>query len=54
VGSLAELHYVLFVARELGFLSEDEFQRVQDLRGEAGRAVWGLYRFMRDKARRSL
>jgi four helix bundle protein len=51
VGSLAELHYVPFVARELGFLSAEGFQRVQDLREEAGKAVWGLYRFMRDKAR---
>jgi hypothetical protein len=53
VGSLAELHYVLFVARELGFLSSEECTRIQDLRDEAGKAVWGLYRFMRDKAQRA-
>ena len=53
LGSLAELHYVLFVATELGMLSAQECVRVQALREQASKAVWGWYRFMRDKARRT-
>jgi four helix bundle protein len=44
LGSLSELAYALRLARDLGFLSEDRWRKVENLRDEAGKLCWGLYR----------
>ena len=44
VGSLAELSYELFLARELEYLSPTEYGELEALRDHAGRLTWGLYR----------
>ena len=45
-GSLAEVGYTLRYARDLGYLSEEEYQRLQSLRDEAGPPLFGLLRSM--------
>ena len=49
LGSLAEMSYAIMVVRELGFVSEGEWQELNDLRAQAGRLTWGLYRLIRSK-----
>ena len=46
LGSLAELAYCMILARDLGYVSADEWLRFEALRDEAGRTLWGLYRSM--------
>jgi four helix bundle protein len=40
--SLAETGYLLEFAGSQGYLSEDEFKQLADLRDECSRVVWGL------------
>ena len=44
LGSLAEVSYQLELARDLGFLSEADWQAVEAARDAAGRVTWLLYR----------
>jgi four helix bundle protein len=44
VGSLAELSYILLVARDLGYLTTERWGEIEALRDHAGRLTWGLYR----------
>jgi four helix bundle protein len=50
LGSLSELSYTLGLAARLGYLSADEYKRLEDLRDEAGRPTYGLARSI-DKKR---
>jgi four helix bundle protein len=43
LGSLAELCYVILLARDLGLLAGDIAAAVEAQRDEAGRITWGLY-----------
>ena len=43
LGSIAELTYIIRLARELGFLSDETATRLEDARNKAGRLTWGLY-----------
>jgi len=49
LGSLAEVHALLLLARELGYLNEETHQRLDQLRDGATAAVFGLQRCLRDK-----
>jgi len=44
IGSLAELAYTMRLAKDLGLLSSQEWDRVDDLRRRAGFTTWRLYR----------
>jgi four helix bundle protein len=44
LGSLAEVSCQLELARDLGFLSEAEWQEIEAIRDAAGRVTWLLYR----------
>lgn len=44
LGSLSEISYLLLLSTELGFLKPDERTEVEDLRSNAGKLTWGLYR----------
>src|ERR1041385_2311266 len=44
IGSLAELAYTLRLARDLGLLSSEDWNRVDTLRRRAGFTTWKLYR----------
>ncbi len=44
IGSLAELSYVLMLARDLGLLTGAEFDALERVRHRAGFLTWRLYR----------
>ena|SRR5690242_21514640 len=44
LGSLAELSYILLLARDLEYLRTGEWGELEALRDHAGRLTWGLYR----------
>jgi four helix bundle protein len=44
IGSLSELAYVLIIARDLEYISGDQYVKLNQLRDHAGKATWGLYR----------
>ncbi len=46
LGSLAELSYAILFVKELGYLSETDWKELDDLRSEAGKLTWGLYRLI--------
>lgn len=50
VGSTSELCYVLRVARDLGILAENDWQRLENQRDLAGKLLWRLYESVRDRA----
>ena len=50
LGSLSELAYCLRLAHDLGYLSDEDLATLEELRAEAGRTTWGLYRSIRDHA----
>jgi four helix bundle protein len=50
IGSLAELSYTLLVVRDLQYLTSQQYDEVDALRVEAGKATWGLYRSMGKRA----
>jgi four helix bundle protein len=43
LGSLAELSYILVLARDLNYLKSEEWGEIEALRDHAGRLTWGLY-----------
>ena len=47
LGSLAELSYLLRFANRLGYLSDADHARIQDLRNSAGKLTWRLLRSLR-------
>ena len=49
-GSLCELHYLLRLAHELGYLTADAWREAEQARALAGRQVWGLLRKLRATA----
>lgn len=46
LGSLSELSYLLRLARDLGYLSTEDWSRLDELRDTAGKLVFGLARAM--------
>jgi four helix bundle protein len=47
LGSLAELHYLLEFARDLGICEPSDRERLDRMRDQTGRLLWCLYRRMR-------
>lgn len=47
LGSLAELSYVLRLARDIGILSHEEAFELAQAREEAAKLTWGLYNRIR-------
>jgi four helix bundle protein len=52
-GSLAELSYLLVLARNRGLLEEREWLALDELRNEAGKLTWGLLRALRARIGRA-
>ena len=44
LGSLAEIHVYLVLAKELGLISKAEWGELEALRDHTGRLIWGLSR----------
>ncbi|PYO62715.1 MAG: hypothetical protein DMD70_05230 [Gemmatimonadetes bacterium] len=51
VGSLCEISYAILFVTELGLLSQEEGQRLEELRSRAGKLTWGLYKTVSRRAR---
>ncbi len=52
LGSLAELAYILRLARDLGWLTPARYGELEALRDHAGQLTWGLYRAVTKNAAR--
>jgi len=52
-GSLAELSYLLVLARNRGLLEEREWLALDELRNEVGKLTWGLLRALRARIGRA-
>src|SRR6266704_2229100 len=52
VGSFSEVSYALLFAHEVGFLSTEEYRRLDTVRSRAGKVLWGLYASIARKARK--
>jgi hypothetical protein len=50
---MAELSYVLVLARDLNYIRQEEWGELEALRDHAGRLTWGLYRSLSGKPRLS-
>ncbi len=53
IGSLAELAYILRLVRDLKLLSEEEWGRLEALRGRAGFMTWRLYQAVSKSTKRA-
>jgi len=47
LGSLAELNYLLQFARDFGICEPADWERLEALRDQTGKLLWGLYRRVR-------
>jgi four helix bundle protein len=47
LGSLAEIAYLLFLARDFSLLTAEDYERLEELRGRAGGLTWRLVRSLR-------
>jgi four helix bundle protein len=54
LGSLSEVAYCLHLARDLEYLTEEQWQEIDTLRGHAGLLTWRLYDSVAKNARTSL
>lgn len=48
-GSLAEVEYFIFLASELGYLNQDDWQRLAALQQETGRTLHGLIAWLKQQ-----
>jgi four helix bundle protein len=53
LGSFAETSYALRFARDVGLLSQPDFERLEKLRLRLGKLLWGLYAAISRDARSS-
>jgi four helix bundle protein len=54
LGSLSELTYLLRFGRDLGLLTPEAWLELEDLRDQAGKLTWQLYRTLAKGARETL
>lgn len=47
LGCMADLGYLLRLCLDLGYMSTDQYAKVESTRAEAGKVLWGLYRQVR-------
>ena len=52
VGSFAEVSYALMFAHDVGLLSADDYRRLDTVRNQVGKLVWGLYASIARRARK--
>jgi four helix bundle protein len=50
LGSIAELTYILQLAKDLGYLKPEIWGEIEAMRDHAGRLTWGLYRALQKKS----
>jgi four helix bundle protein len=47
-GSLSETKYLMLVAKELGYVIQEDYAKLEPLMEEASKVTWGLYASIRD------
>jgi len=52
-GSIAEAEYLLHLSRRVGYLKDDEYKKVEDLRKETAKTLQGLINSVKEEANRS-
>lgn len=52
LGSFSEVSYTLRFVRDVGLMSEADYQRLESLRIPVGKLTWGLYEAIARSARR--
>jgi four helix bundle protein len=52
-GSLAEVGYLIRVARDLNYMTPKDWETLEGLRDKAGKSVWGLYDSIRRRTLRT-
>jgi four helix bundle protein len=50
-GSLQEVESALIIARELGYVSPEQFPRLDSMISEAGKTLWGLLHQVSERTR---
>ena len=43
------MSYAILFVKELGYVSETDWKELDDLRDQAGKLTWGLYRLIRGR-----
>jgi len=49
LGSFSELTYLLYLARDLGYLSQEEWSALEERRTVTGKLLWSLYARVRKR-----
>ncbi len=44
IGSMAETEYLLDFSKRLGYLKKAEYARIENIRAEVGKLLWGFYK----------
>jgi four helix bundle protein len=44
IGSLAETEYLIDFSKRLGYIAENDFKKLEELRNEVGRLLWSFYK----------
>jgi len=52
-GSIAEAEYLLHLSRRVGYLKDDEYRQVEDLRMEAAKTLQGLINSVKKEANKT-
>jgi four helix bundle protein len=52
LGSLSELSYLLLFGRDRHLIETAEWERLDTLRNQAGKMIWGLYRWAQRRSER--
>ena len=52
-GSIAEAEYLLHLSRRIGYLKDDEYRQVEDLRKEAAKTLQGLINSVKKEANKT-
>jgi four helix bundle protein len=44
IGSLAEVEYLLSFSQRLGYVTQEDYNRIEMLRSETGKLLWNFYK----------
>ena len=48
IESLAEVEYLLTFSKRLGYLSQQDYLRIEELRSQVGKLLWNFYKKIRN------
>ena len=53
MGSMAETEYLLHLSRRLEYLKDDEYKKLEDLRKESARTLYGLINSVKEETKKT-